>query len=231
MSTGTRVLTITCLRVACGDHDRADTRVGPYRRRFVVAIAALVIGQFGVMFVSASDATPTADVPPAALCTAQAPSFERLNEIVASPVAEGTPKAVRTPGVVPEGTPADAETVAAVTAVVQELVGCYNAGDLLRSYGLYTDEYLHRLFSPQGGFTRAAYDSLATPEPAADPGKHTAILAIKDVRVLDDGTVGATVTLRYAGVPVPKSFFFTFVRTGDRWLISGILGEISFSVP
>jgi hypothetical protein len=230
MPTGDSVLTIVLRLVAFSGRDRADTAVCPYRPRFVVAIAALVIGQFGVMFVSASDATPTPDVPPAALCTAQAPSFERLNALAASP-ADGTPETVRTPGVVPEGTPADAETVAAVTAVVRELVGCYNAGDLLRSYGLYTDEYLRRLFSPQGGFTRAAYDSLATPEPEADPDKHTAILAIKDVRVLDNGTVGATVTLRYASVPVPKTFYFTFVRAGDHWLIAGVLGEISFSVP
>jgi hypothetical protein len=179
----------------------------------------------------AEGATPTPDVPPAELCVVEAPSFERLNAAVLTPVADASPVPVRTPGVVPEGTPGDPATVAAVTAVVRELVGCYNAGELLRSYGLYTDAYLYRLFNRQGGFTRTVYDSLATPEPEMDPNKHTAILEIADVRVLEDGAVGATVTMRYASIPMPKKFFFTFVRIDGRWLIDGILGEISFSVP
>ena len=175
--------------------------------------------------------SPAPDVPPAALCTVQAPSFEELNAAILTPPAGSTPVASRTPGTVPEGVPASAETVAAVTAVVRELVGCYNAGELLRAYGLYTDGYLFRLFNRQGGFTRASYDAFATPEPAADPGAHTAILAISDARVLEDGTIGATVTLRYASIPMPKTFFFTFVEIDGRWLIDGVLGEISFSVP
>jgi hypothetical protein len=39
------------------------------------------------------------------------------------------------------------------------------------------------------------------------------------------------VTIEYPLIPVPKTFFFTFVRVHDRWLIDGALGEISFSVP
>lgn len=175
--------------------------------------------------------TPTPDVPPATVCMVEAPSLERLNEIILAPAASASPVATRTPGVVPEGKPAGAETIAAVTAVVRELVACYNAGELLRSYGLYTDAHLRRLFGRQGGFTRAQYDSLATPQPAADPAEWTAIIEIADVRMLADGSVGATVTMRYASIPMPKTFFFTFVWTGDRWLIDGILGEISFSVP
>jgi hypothetical protein len=207
---------------------RSGTAARPYQCAVIIAAALLVwAGGNGV----ADDATPTPDVPPAALCTVEAPSFERLNAVVASPVADRTPVATRTPGLVPEGVPAGAETVAAVREVVRELVGCYNAGELLRSYGLYTDDYLHRLFNRQGGFTRAVYDSLATPEPRDDPSKDTAILEIKDARVLEDGSVGATVTLRYASIPMPKTFFFTFVRIDGRWLIDGILGEISFSVP
>ena len=113
---------------------------------------------------------------------------------------------------------------------MRELVACYNAGELLRSYGLYTEAYLHRLFARQGAFTRAAYDAFATPEPAA-PAERAAILAVRDVRELEDGTVGAIVTIRYARVPMPKTFYFTFARAGERWLIAGILGELSFSVP
>lgn len=201
------------------------------RGRVWLAIASALI----VVLTSDSTArawmTPTPDVPPATVCAVEAPSLERLNEIILAPAASASPVATRTPGVVPEGKPAGAETIAAVTSVVRELVACYNAGELLRSYGLYTDAHLRRLFARQGGFTRAQYGGLATPQPAADPAEWTAIIEIADVRMLADGSVGATVTMRYASIPMPKAFFFTFVWTGDRWLIDGILGEISFSVP
>lgn len=176
-----------------------------------------------------AQATPTPEVPPAELCTVDAPSLDQLNEVILAPNA--SPVATRTPGVTPDGEPADAETIAAVTAVVRELTACFNAGELIRAYGLYSDAYLRRLFNRQGGFTRTGYDSLATPQPADDPADNTAIIEIADVRVLADGTVGATVTMRYASIPMPKTFFFTFIHIGDRWLIDGILGEISFSVP
>jgi hypothetical protein len=154
-----------------------------------------------------------------------------LNAIVATPLAEGTPAIARTPGVVPEGTPADLDTSDAITATIRELVACFNAGEPLRSYGLYTAPYLNRLFNRQGGFSQLVYDSLATPQPTDDPSTHTAILSISEIRILEDGSAGANVTLQYSSIPMPKNFYFSFEWNGDRWMISGILGEISFSVP
>jgi len=175
--------------------------------------------------------TPTPDVPPASLCAVKAPSFDELNAIVAIPLAEATALVTRTPGVVPEGTPANAETAAEITATIRELVGCFNAGEPLRPFGLYTAPYLNQLFNRQGGFSRAVYDSFATPEPTDDPSTRTEILEITDIRILGEGIAGANVTMRYSSIPMPKHFFFSFEWDGNRWLISGILGEISFSVP
>src|SRR4051794_4202611 len=138
-------------------------------------------------FAQNSASTPIPDGPPATLCTAEAPSFEHLNALLATPIA-ATPVPQRTPGTVPEGTQADVETTAAVNSVIRELVGCYNAGDLLRSYGLYTESYLAHLFGRQGGFNRAEYDFFATPQPTDDPSRHTSILNIADVRLFEDGT-------------------------------------------
>jgi hypothetical protein len=173
---------------------------------------------------------PTPDAPPPALCRAAPRSLADLNELIATPVAARSPAIPRPRDVVPEGSPADPATVAGVTVTVRELVACFNAGELLRAYGLYTDSYLHRLLARQDPLTQVAYDALATPMPEP-PASRAAILAIRDVRLLPDGTAGATVTIRYAVVPMPKTFFFTFARTSDRWLIADILGEISFSVP
>jgi hypothetical protein len=176
--------------------------------------------------VAAQDATPTPDIPPPELCRATPRTSDELNAVLATPVAIHAAD----PTPIPEGRPAAPETIAGITATLRELVACFNAGDVLRAYGLYTNDYLRRIYSTQDPLTRAAYDALTTPYPT-DRDERSAILAIEDVRLFDDGSAGAYVTIRYALIPVPKTFFFTFVRSGDRWLIDGALGEISFSVP
>lgn len=190
---------------------------------------------------AAEDATPqpAGDVPPPSLCTAAPPSLDQLNAEI---VAAGAVSATSGPGlpgglardVVPEGTAADAVTVAGIEAATRELVACYNAGEPLRVLGLYTPTARGALYARQGRFAADAYAALATPT-AADPADRDAILAIRDVRLLADGHVGATVTISYAVVPEPKTFFFVYeherAKGRDRWLIDGILGELSFSVP
>jgi hypothetical protein len=188
----------------------------------VVALAAVAL-----LIPAAGAQTPAPDAPPPDLCRVEARGRDDLNATVATPAARpATPEAT----VVPAGTPADPETVAGVTATVRELVACFNAGELFRAYGLYTDDYLRDLFWRQPPLSQADYDALATPQPAP-AGKRVEILAIEDVRLLADGRAGANVTLRYAVIPMPKHFFMTFVWTGERWLIDDILGEITFSVP
>lgn len=209
---------------------RAARRGRPLRFfRCVVLLGVLVISTTRAGGAQEAPPSPTPDTPPAELCTADAPTFAALNAAILGG-GDATPEPQRTPGVVAAGMPADSATAAAVIATVRGLVACFNAGTPLRAYGLYTKAYLHRLFARQGSFSRASYDSYATPEPESDPGKHTVILAIRDIRTFPDGTAGATVTLHYASIPVPKTFFFAFVRGGDDWLIDNILGEISFSV-
>jgi hypothetical protein len=174
--------------------------------------------------------TPTPDMPPPELCLATPRSFDELSALAATPATSGTPEPTPTPGPIPQGTPADPPTTNAVTATVRELVACFNAGELLRAYGLYTDHYLHSLLSRQDPTTRAAHDSLATPMPAS-PEERAKILDIHGVRVLPDGRVGAIVTIKYAVVPVPKTFSMVFVEEDGRWIIDDIRGEISFELP
>jgi hypothetical protein len=178
--------------------------------------------------VRAESATPTPDTPPPNLCRVAPISFQELQAILATPMA--TPGAAPTSPAIPTGTPADPDTVAGITQTVRELIACFNADEVLRAYGLYTPDYLRRIFSSQDPLTPATYAALATPH-LPDAGERSAILAIADVRLFADGTAGANITIRYPHIPVPKTFFFTFVREGDRWLIDGALGEISFSVP
>jgi hypothetical protein len=140
-----------------------------------------------------------------------------------------TPAATTAGRTLPAGEPVAAETAAAMEEAVQMWLACQNAGEPLRAWSLFSDGYLFRLLSRQGGLSGEAYRDLATPAPVADEA--AVVLAIEGERLLPDGRFGATVTVSYPSVPMPKRFFFFFTQVEGRLLIDGILGEISFSVP
>ena len=140
-----------------------------------------------------------------------------------------TPAATTAGQTLPAGEPVAAETAMAMEQVVQMWLTCQNAGEPLRAWALFSDGYLFRLLSRQGGLSCEAYRELATPAPIA--AEAAVMLAIEGQRLLPDGRFGATVTVGYPSVPMPKRFFFYFTQVGGPLLIDGILGEISFSVP
>lgn len=99
--------------------------------------------------------------------------------------AGGTP----TPFAMPEGEMADEATVAAVSELYQQLIACLNAGDFLRAYALYTDDYLVRNLSEEA-ITRLQ----ATPVPT-DESTQSEFGGLLDARLLEDGRVAALVTI------------------------------------
>ena len=114
--------------------------------------------------------------------------------------------------------------------VVQMWLACQNAGEPLRAWSLFSDGYLYRLLSRQGGLSGEAYRELATPAPVADEA--AVVLAIEGERLLPDGRFGATVTIELPVRADAKDGSSSFsLRIDGRLLIDGILGEISFSVP
>lgn len=196
---------------------------------WAILVATTVLLILGRTAAASSGATPTPYAPAPELCRVTPRTFDELISLAATPT-NGTPEPTPTPGPIPKGTSADLETSDAVIAMVHELVACFNAGELLRAYGLYSDNYLHRLMSRQDLTTRAAYDSLSTPLPST-PGQRAQVLDIRGVRLLPDGRIGALVTIKHAVVPVPKTFFFVFIKNDGEWKIDDIRGEISFSLP
>ena len=167
-------------------------------------------------------ATPVSNPKPQ--CDISPRTLDEIALLLASEIA--TPAATTGGETLPAGTPADAELAAAMEATVRTWLACQNAGEQLRAWALFSDGYLVRLVSRQRGALDA---SLTTPAP---PAKDAAmLLEIRDERILPDSRSGATVTIAYPSVPMPKTFFFTFTGDADRLLIDGILGEISFSVP
>ena len=170
-------------------------------------------------------ATPTAA--PAFTCDVPPRSYPAMVGLLTASAIE-TPPATTSGQTLPEGVPTDAETAAAMETAVGAWLACQNAGEPLRAWSLFTEGYLYRLLSREGVMSTEAYAALATPSPAAEAAE---LLEIRDYRLLPDGRYGATVTIAYPSVPMPKEFFFYFERSDNRLLIDGILGEISFSVP
>ena len=146
------------------------------------------------------------------------------SERVATPAATSGGKTV------PTGTPADSAEAAAIEQTVRDWLGCENAGQPLRAWALFSDGYLYRLLSRLNVTDGQALAAAAAPN-AADAAGGAALVSIRGQRELPDGRLGATVTIAYPSVPMPKTFFFTFTQLDGRLLIDGILGEISFSVP
>ena len=176
----------------------------------------------GVSTQSSPQAVPAED------CAVAPRTRQEIAALLANPNT-ATPAATTGGQTIPAGDPVAAETAAAMEQVVQMWLACQNAGEPLRAWSLFSDGYLFRLLSRQGGLAGEAYRGLATPAPVADEAAR--VVAVEDERLLPDGRYGATVTLEYPSVPMPKRFFFYFTQIDGGLLIDGILGEISFSVP
>ena len=177
---------------------------------------------------ASSSAQGSPEAFPAEACLVASRTRQEIAALLADPDT-ATPAATTAGQTLPPGEPVVAETAKAMEQVVQMWLACQNAGEPLRAWSLFSDGYLFRLLSRQGGLSGEAYRDLATPAPVATEA--AVILAIEGQRRLPDGRFGATVTVSYTSVPMPKRFFFYFTQVDNRLLIDGILGEISFSVP
>lgn len=192
----------------------------------VVSLLLLFLALFvPVSQVTAQDATPVAlKATPVAVpgsdCTVVARTPAALAEIVtADDIARSTPVAQPAPYTRPNGTPADAQTVAGITATIRQLVACVNAGDFMRFLALFSDDAVRR-YSASLGLPLKPDDKLLTPNPTLNT--QVALGPIDDVLVLADGRVSALAHLpsqeRGSGGK-DLDLQIIFVRQGDRWLI------------
>ena len=208
----------------------------------VMLLGTIVVG--GDAVVAGQDATPAAGeddfplVADPALCTVEPRSTEELLDLwfpaEGSPVAEATGAEDEPPTevTIPVGAPVDDEAVmAGVTATVHEVFSCFEAGDVLRAYALFTDD-LARQFGPEPGtpreeaeaFLAGGFPEEATPDGEAvggDVPEEFQIVAVTDVMDLADGRVGAFV------VDEEGTAYVIFEQTGDRWLVDEVI-EFSF---
>ncbi|MBX3069198.1 MAG: hypothetical protein KF883_01720 [Thermomicrobiales bacterium] len=165
-----------------------------------------------------------AQTPAAAHCDVAPRTIEELTAILATPVpAGGSPVAFSAPA----GLPVDDDVAKEIEATIAHLFACLNAGETLRAYALYSDDYLHHILATQSPTELTA---LATPRPV-DTDEHTIVLGVENPQRLPDGRVYATVILDPALIPVQKRFGFFLVKQDGRWLIDDVLDELEFSLP
>ena len=107
---------------------------------------------------------------------------------------------------VPDGAPADAATTAAVVATYRLMEACFNAGNDLAAYALWTDDALRQIQA-------APPTSAPTPVPVAE----RSAFRVDEVRVLPDGRVVAVWEER---TPLfTTTLVQVLVRQGDRHVV------------
>lgn len=88
------------------------------------------------------------------------------------------------------GTPADAQTVEAVTQVLRRFVACDNSGDFWRRVSLASDTFTFA-FSPGEVSREEALAKLERGPKPAPASQQWSLAAVTDVSVMDDGRVAA----------------------------------------
>jgi hypothetical protein len=205
-------------------------------RRISLVVPLLVMLVLGLVSASLApaaraqdDATPAGETtfpitPDAADCQVEPRSTD---ELLAIWLEDGTPAAATpadagpTEVTIPLGTPADEETVAAVTDTVRQVFACFAAGNFPAALALFTEDLI-RQFGPPPGTTEEQIREFveATPEAGA-AGEAGQILAITDVMDLEDGRVGAFVVDTAEGTP--STVYAIFERDGDQLLADEII--------
>jgi hypothetical protein len=196
--------------------------------RVVGALVCLVLTGLVSPGAVAQDATPAVELvtPDPADCRVEPRTVENLMAFVATPQSGLASPASRaaTPdaAVVPEGSPADAATVAGVTATARELYACYNANAFLRVFALFTDSYMARSFVAEG-ITAEAVKLLGTSIPPQAKDDWMSV-GVQDVRVRSDGRIGAFLVSRNPmGGDTTSTDYYIFVERDGRYLIDAVV--------
>ena len=190
-----------------------------------VALFLLVVGSVSA---SAQDATPAVYplTPDPADCRIEPRPIESLIAVMGTPAAD-SPAAPASPSpfVRPEGKPADAVTAAAVIATVHEVFACANAGDFLRIYANFTDDYLRHFLAgtPMNDQVIAYFTASPVPLPEAEK---RIIVRIEEVQLLADGRAGVVVVLDEPEDPRTEEPDYIFLeQVGDRWLLDEVIED------
>jgi hypothetical protein len=172
--------------------------------------------------IAQDDVLVEANAPDPELCTLVPRTIEEIRGLVAAgtPVPAVTPTPLPDPFVMPEGFALSDEDRAEVEKDLLRAVACFNTGDPLKVFAVYTDDYVVELIGRLGGLSAETEAVLATVAPPS-PSEYIVVLAILDAVLLDDGRVLVVVSgddPADEDPPGPRVFFLEEVLPG-RWLI------------
>jgi hypothetical protein len=167
------------------------------------------------------DETPPATdfiTPDPAECTVTPRTVESLAAVVTTPdpAAVDALAAARIDATltVPEGAPADAATTAAVVASYRLMTACFNAGNELAAYALWTDDALRQIaVEPPTG------------EPTPVPVGEYSAFRVSEVRLLPDGQVVTVVEERNS--LSATTLVQVLGRLGDRYIVADTVDVVA----
>ncbi|MGI8476017.1 MAG: DUF4388 domain-containing protein [Thermomicrobiales bacterium] len=113
---------------------------------------------------------------------------------------------------------ASAQTVAALTGVIREVIAAFNAQLALRAFAHFTDDHFRR----GGPMPVAEIESLRHPGIPLPPERQEVFVDLRDVRLLQDGRASAILVTRIPDVGDTKKVL-VFARAADRWLIDAVI--------
>jgi hypothetical protein len=204
---------------------------------FSPLLVSAVVGSFllaSARPVVAQEASPAPGTSGGTACTVEPRSVDELLPLWFGP--DGSPAATPMPSEsvqseadLPQGTPADEATVAAITATLHEVFACFDAAQYARAFALMTDNAVSQ-FGPDVSNpdedspeeVRALLEAQISGTPTTDeetmPAEsRTVISDARDARILPDGRAGAIFEAEGDAV------FAVFQQSGDHWLLDDII--------
>lgn len=202
-----------------------------FSRTFAIATLLILLATAGVA--SAQEASPAAT--PAGAPVIVGPSTCSVEPRAdADALVSATPTErvqLESEADLPQGEPASQEMTDIVVAIERKLAACINDGDVLRTAALLTDEAAAQFLMD---FDFANLD--ATPDSSSN-GALITLVAASDIRVLEDGRLGAVVIWAIEGPgavasepPDLEANFHIYEEVDGEWLLaeelSGFIREM-----
>ena len=195
-------------------------------RMLALVAVVVLLAAGGIDAVAVQDATPAPYpvAPDPTECTVTPRPIEDVVAVVGTPaVGAATPVAASpAPFTVPAGEPADAATAKAAVATLRQVFACANAGDFLRVYALFTDDYVRAFFAGTP-LTPEVQAFLSAPPRPLPPDQQRVIVRVGEARLLADGRVGVPIVLDEPDDPRTEEPDYAILEeVGGRWLVDEI---------
>jgi hypothetical protein len=195
---------------------------------WLLLLALAVLAPAGRL--AAQPASPVAS-PVVAACTIAPRTVGGIAEIITqADLDNASPFPTPGPYVQPAGTPADEATVAGVTATVDQLAACVNAGDFMRFLALFSDAALRR-YAVDLDLPLTADDERLVADPSIND--QLAVASIEDVLVLADGRVSVLVHFQIVEETGNPEYDLQLIlaRVDDRWAIDEFIQIVPAETP